>query len=880
MLSLKKASRVIKLTEMAAELTRRWADLKFKQKVAAYREQCFLAATGLLAKFREEYHLTESSSNRAFAAGLLILRNISIIVVIFGIVLLCFIWIGLHYKIQAERDLEIDNAIRQTANFARTFEEHTLRTLKSADQEVLFLKYQYEREGRIDISRYAGAGKFAGQPFLELSVIDENGNLAVSSQASAVSANFSDCDYFAAHRDTDDGNVFISKPVLDGTSGTCAILMSRRVNKPAGTFGGVAVVSLDPLYFDAFYQQIDLGRNSSINLVGRDGIIRARQSGHNVAAGQDIRQGILMEKLSLSNPGYYISKSNIDGVTRICSYRALTEYPLVVAVGVDQAEVLQNLDQRIKAYVTVAGLVSIVIICFIGILLRNIRKQKQTEEKLKQSYDDLEDKVRLRTHELVAANQELFAMNEELVLVNKEFEAVNRELEKEVSERNLVEEELRQKNEKIQRMAYTDVLTGLPNRAHLLERLDAEMEKAGRGEATGVVMFVDLDDLKTVNDVFGHTCGDGLIITAGTRIAEETGDGAFVARIGGDEFIAILSVHTGKTSIDDIAARLISALAREYEVFGNRFKISASIGIAAYPEDGGTTEDIIKNADNAMYAAKQSGKNCWRHYETAMHAAVYEKMLLTNSLRQAIEREEFLLHYQPQVAVQGGGIVGFEALLRWNSKEHGVIPPARFIPLAEENGLVQSIGQWVLRQACQFARRLTDGGWQEAYVGVNISAKQLTADDFITIVREALEEAGIEPCQLELEITESLLMVSLEDATRKLAELQAMGVRLSLDDFGTGYSSLTYLRHLPVKTLKIDKSFIDMIETDVFSSKIIGSIINMAHTLRINVVAEGVETKQQFTYLADNGCDCIQGYIFSKPVPEEEAIRLLGQSWK
>jgi EAL domain-containing protein (putative c-di-GMP-specific phosphodiesterase class I) len=277
-----------------------------------------------------------------------------------------------------------------------------------------------------------------------------------------------------------------------------------------------------------------------------------------------------------------------------------------------------------------------------------------------------------------------------------------------------------------------------------------------------------------------------------------------------------------------------------------------------------------------MYAAKKAGKNCWRFYEATMQTEAYNKILLINSLRHAVERDELLLHYQPQVG--GDGVtVGFEALLRWNSLEYGSISPARFILLAEQSGLIQSIGNWVLRESCRFARRLADEGWGHIHVAVNVSPCQLCADDFIDSVRQALLSAGIEPGQLEIEITENALIESLEESTHILNKLQFMGIRLSLDDFGTGYSSLTYLQRLPVRTLKIDKAFIDMILTDGAQKAIIGSIVDMAHIMEMTVVAEGVETEAQVEYLLRCHCDLLQGYITGSPMPEEEAVRFLSR---
>lgn len=783
------------------------------------------------------------------------LRNTSIIIVGFGIVLLCFIWGGLYYKIASEQELEINNALKQTANFARAFEEHTVRTIKSADQAVFFLKYQYEKEGHaIDIPKYVSEGRFANQPFLQLGVMDENAEMVASSQVPFVFVNLHDREHFQIHKNMDSGQLFISKPVLGRTTDQWSIQMARRVNKEDGSFGGVAVVSVNPRYFNEFYKQIDLGKNSAITLVGRDGIIRARQSGEDATVGQNISNSILMEKLARNSTGNYIATSNVDGIKRIYSYRALQDYPLIAMVGVDEEEALHSFKERVKTYIMLASVVSVVILFFILILLRLIQKQKKAEMELQDAHDHMETMVGVRTKELFIINQEL---------------------EAEIVENQIVAAELRTKTAEVQQIAYFDVLTGLPNRAQLNERLTGEMEKAQQGAATGVVMFIDLDDLKTVNDVFGHTRGDALIIMAGSRIARGAGENSFVARIGGDEFIVLLPGIWDRQKIEVIVTRIIENLGLEFENFGDRFRMTASIGIAFYPTDGVTQEDILKNADNAMYVAKRAGKNCWRFYERAMHTETYEKMLLTNSLRQAAQRGELSLQYQPQVAIREKTIVGFEALLRWNSQEYGSISPTRFIPLAEQNGSIQEIGKWVLQQACQFIRQLVDAGRPEVYVGVNISSKQLATDDFVAIVRNCLTEANIQPCQLELEITESVLLVSVEDATAKLAKLHEMGVRLSLDDFGIGYSSLTYLCHLPVDTLKIDKSFVDMIETDGISTKIIGSIIAMAHMLNMKVIAEGVETTEQLEYLLANDCDCIQGYLFSRPVPPEKAIKLL-----
>ncbi len=424
----------------------------------------------------------------------------------------------------------------------------------------------------------------------------------------------------------------------------------------------------------------------------------------------------------------------------------------------------------------------------------------------------------------------------------------------------------------IAHVAFHDTLTGLPNRASLNHYLEREMLQARCSGATGIVLFIDVDDLKSVNDNFGHSSGDDVIVAAGKHISAAVGRQAFVARQGGDEFIVVVPGDNSRDCAAKIADTVIRELCKEYAVAGKSLHMSASIGVAIYPDDGDVAEDILKKADSAMYAAKQAGRNCWRFYEPVLLQSAYEKMVLTNALRRGLERKEFALHYQPQFDVSGQHIVGFEALLRWNSAEHGPVSPGRFIPLAEQSGLILPIGQWVLQEACRFARRLADLGWGHVHVAVNVSTKQLASNTFVDSVRAALADAGLAPNQLQLEITESVLIESMEDNAVKLSQLRALGVTLALDDFGTGYSSLTYLQNLPVAMLKIDKAFVEKIIEDETQRRMVGAIIALGHTLGLVVTAEGVETLEQVQVLRTFGCDLIQGFVFSRPLPEYVAM--------
>ena len=427
----------------------------------------------------------------------------------------------------------------------------------------------------------------------------------------------------------------------------------------------------------------------------------------------------------------------------------------------------------------------------------------------------------------------------------------------------------------IRQLAYFDNLTGMANRASLNSWLGQEMAQARQHWKSGVLFYLDLDELKVVNDTFGHSVGDVLIRTAGRHIRESFDENAFCARIGGDEFVVAMSGEEYRQRATEYADRLLAAFGKDCETGNERFPMSASVGIVLYPEHGSTPDEVLKNADIAMYAAKAGGRNCWRIYDPCLWQDAYETMMMTNSLRRAMEHNEFTLQFQPKVRLSDRKIEGVEALLRWTSAEHGPVPPGTFIPLAEKAGIIEKIGEWVLREACGFARRLAEAGWRGLHVSVNLSPRQLAAVDFIAKVESILLENGVEPRQLELEVTENVLIESMEESIQKLAGLRALGVEVALDDFGTGYSSLTYLRRLPVSILKIDKSFIDGILEDPAQAEYVGFIIDLAHALHLRVVAEGVEIPAQIDKLQELDCDAIQGFVFSRPLPEKDAVRLL-----
>ena len=424
-------------------------------------------------------------------------------------------------------------------------------------------------------------------------------------------------------------------------------------------------------------------------------------------------------------------------------------------------------------------------------------------------------------------------------------------------------------------LAQHDALTGLPNRALLQDRLDQALAQATRQGKRIALMFLDLDRFKTINDSLGHVTGDKLLQRAAERLRQCVRETDTVSRQGGDEFIIVLTGIDLPDEAGRVAAKILDQLDPAFEVDGQQLRTSFSIGIALFPEDGASPESLMKNADTAMYHAKESGRNTYRFFDERMNVNTLERLQLENGLRQALDRGELQLAYQAQVELASGRIIGVEALLRWASETLGPVPPPRFIPLAEECGLIIPIGDWVLREACRQARRWQDAGLPPVPVGVNLSALQFRRSDIVAGVAAALAESGLDGRWLELELTESLLMESGPEVIVTLGKLKALGVRLSIDDFGTGYSSLAYLKRFPVDRLKIDQSFVRDLAQDPDDAVIIRAIIQLGRNLRLEVIAEGTETIEQMDFLRREGCTAAQGYLFSRPVPAEAIPALL-----
>lgn len=438
--------------------------------------------------------------------------------------------------------------------------------------------------------------------------------------------------------------------------------------------------------------------------------------------------------------------------------------------------------------------------------------------------------------------------------------------------------ERKRAEERLAHQAYHDALTGLPNRMLFTQRLQQALAQARRNGEMVAVAFIDLDRFKLINDTLGHAAGDALLQQVAMRLRECVRSYDTLARMGGDEFTVLLPVRDEPRAVARVCERILAAMATPFVLHGRELVVSASIGISLYPMDGDDAGVLLQRADGAMYRAKEAGKNCYRLFSPETQDAVHSRLELEADLRRAVARNELQLVYQPQVRLVDRAVVGFEALLRWQHRELGAVPPSRFVPIAEESGLIVRLGAWVLKEACSRAVGWQAEGRRPVRIAVNVSARQLGTPDFVETVAQVLEETGLPPALLELELTESGVMRDPDEAACQLARLQALGVRVSIDDFGTGFSSLSRLQRLSLDQLKIDRAFVAEMEAERSTLPLAAGIVTLAHALGLQVVAEGVETERQAEILVGLGCEEAQGWLFGRPLPLEAAEALLDKA--
>jgi diguanylate cyclase (GGDEF)-like protein/PAS domain S-box-containing protein len=738
-----------------------------------------------------------------------------------------------------------------------------------------------------------------------------------------------DREWFQFQRDSPTPDLYTSRPLRSKLGKTWIVSFSRRYRDAQGRFAGAISAALPLSYFQTQLEAIDAGprgaialRDEELKLIAQAGLLRggAEQAVGTPIASPDVlrmrQAGLLKGTLEVRGGG--------DPVDRITSFRRLAFVPMVVVVGVSTRDYLADWRQEVQVVVAAAvGSLALYLagLAFLARTLAQKRKAQDRIELLANVFEHTGEAIVLSDgqNRIIEVNpaferltgytaREAIGRSPRFLLAPRNspetitamLTAVRdqgqwrgeiwdrhkegREIPAWLSVSAVRDEngaisriiascidmtEQKQAEEKILHLAHHDVLTQLPNRVLLMGRLEQAMARARRDGAELALLFIDMDRFKNVNDTFGHHVGDGLLLEVGRRLCRLVRESDIVARLGGDEFVLVLA-DTGSSALRTsaaVATDVIRVLSGAYLVEGHELHSTPSIGIGVFPQDGHDPDTLLKNADLAMYHAKSAGRNNFQFFTAAMNEATAERLALEGGLRTAIERNELSVHYQPQVDMASGRTLAFEALLRWRHPQLGQVPPLKFIPVAEDSGQIEAIGAWVLDQAMAQVARWQAAGHRPLRVAVNLSAQQLRTDGFVNLVSQALERYGLTGASLELEITESVAMRDPARTADMLRQLRLLGVSLAIDDFGTGHSSLAYLKQLPLNYLKLDRSFVMDLEHDPNDAAICKATIQMAHSLGLGVVAEGVENAAQLAFLRELGCDVVQGYFFSKPMP-------------
>jgi diguanylate cyclase (GGDEF)-like protein len=733
-----------------------------------------------------------------------------------AVLLLTAIWVTTVGVIRVKRAGAEHAAAVSSRELLGTYEAQVVRALREIDQTLNLVEYWHEHvAGQHKLAELQSRRLLPPDLLFVVSIADRDGTIADSTRLPG-KPNVADEDYFRKQRE---GETFFIGQLPPGPTGDAKLQFSRRLNGADGAFDGVVVVAVEAAYFVSGYEPTKLGEHGVLGLLGTDGVFRIRRTGDSMFSGDAIDYTSTVPQSDNDDTEARVSNSNWDGVRRWTSAREIYGFPLAVLVGLSADEQLAPARRDTRTYVGWAALGSILVVLIAGLLGRMSWQLARS---------------RLRESETKLAHAQ-----------------------------------------RVEYLAYHDGLTGLPNRSLFSKLLSQSINEAHRYGRQLAVAFLDLDRFKQVNDTLGHEAGDRLLREAASRLKECVRESDTVARLGGDEFVVLLpELGDGKYAAT-VAQKILSVIARPFNLIGHEFRVTASIGISIYPQDGLDEQTLTKNADIAMYQAKEEGKNNFQFYSEKLNANSLERLALESSLRRALERNEFRIHYQAKRDIGSGRICGMEALLRWEHPELGTVAPMQFIPVAEETGMILPIGKWVLKTAC-----LQNVAWQKQglphlSIAVNLTTRQFGDENLLEDLTSILTATGMDPHLLELEITESLLIRDVEETLRILTGLKALGIRIAIDDFGIGYSSLATLQRFPLDTIKIDRSFIRDITGTTQDTALADAVIAMGKSLSLTVVAQGVETREQAEFLQTHACDELQGFYFKRPLPADQFTQLL-----
>ena len=849
---------------------------------------------------------------------------------ILGVIIIAMLWLGVGLAYRQDVQQDFNEVQRRNQNYAMLFEENVLRSIGEIDKAILYLRRSIEAsKGHIDYQTIVMTTDVLSEIIVQVAIIDANG-ISRGSNAVPTTTNLidiSDREHFRVHLGTDEDKLFISKPLIGRASKKWSVQFTRRFSNKDGSFAGVVVASMDPVHFTRFYNKIDLGQTSSVALVGDDGVVRSSGGGtvERLAFGRNLTgtpMGDLIQRATESGATDPAAASDDD---LFVTARKMRSYPLSVVVTTKWSDIYKTSWETLQQNLLVVVALTILILIALEHILRAEAKAQQKAEQLRLTLEHVSQGIMLvtkdrqipiiseRCGELLHLSKDVIAdppsfdelardgaRNGTFALADAErdsaadtpfvpWQATISEYKKpngtviEVRKTQLPDGGFvqtftditpqREAEEQIARLAAEDPLTRLPNRRIFRAKIEKAISRrtdAGMPEGFAV-LFLDMDRFKSINDTLGHRIGDKLLVELAVRLRSVLPETGFLARLGGDEFAVLLPATSARDEIERVAQDIVASMEQPFQVDHHLISASVSVGIAIGPRDGATEDDVLVAADLALYAVKSTERGTYRFYEKAMNDAVSDRRQVEIDLRAALAENQLHLHYQPLVDVRSGQVVGFEALARWTHPVLGNVPPNKFIPVAEDCGIILQLGEWALTEACRTAAQWPD----HVKISVNLSPVQLAKPDFPQVVARILAETGLRPGRLELEITERIFLDENEKTLSILHKIKDLGVDISLDDFGTGYSSLSYLRSFPFDTLKIDRCFVSDLGADTESNVIVQAVILIAGGLGIRTIAEGIETDTQRRILAALGCDAVQGYLFSRPVPAADVPALL-----
>jgi len=734
-----------------------------------------------------------------------------------GLFALAAIWATALGVIRSKNTAASHTAAVSSRELLSTYEAQVVRALREIDLTLFLIKYWPERQSsHHTLTDLKNDGLLPPDLLFMASIADRDGVIVESTRPIAgqrvIDPN--------TMRKLRNGEDFIISRLPRGPTREGELDFSRGLNRADGTFDGAVIVSVDASYFVSGYDTERLGLHGVLGLFGEDGVFRVRRTGDAEFSGDsiDFKSTVAADDQN-DNAVATVSRSSWDGVPRWSSARELYGFPLAVLVGLSVEEQMAPARAQARAYLVWAGLFSLLVVAITALLGRmswRLAESRRREGDAKLAYA-----------------------------------------------------------QRVEYLAYHDGLTGLPNRSMFSKMLSKSISEAHRYGRQLAVAFLDLDGFKQINDTLGHLAGDQLLQEVALRLGACVRASDTVARLGGDEFVVLLPELSDGKYAATAAQKILQEVAREFTIIGQQFRVTCSIGISTYPHDGLDEQTLTKNADIAMYQAKAEGKNTFQFYSETLNAHSLERLSLESSLRHALARNEFQLHYQAKWDIASDRISGMEALLRWEHPDLGSVAATEFISIAEETGLIIPIGKWVLKTACLQSVEWRKQGLPPMSIAVNLSPRQFCDAALLADVTSILRAADMDPHLLELEITESLLIHDVENTTRILAGLKALGVRIAVDDFGTGYSSLARLQRFPLDTIKIDRSFMRQVVGTPQDTGLADAIIAMGKALSLTVVALGVETREQAEHLRLHECNEFQGFYFKRPLPVAEFTRLL-----